>query len=180
VLTGALFLTTTGLASASPSHKGLGDGEMGRRHRFGNHLEKNCEAVKERIENKIEKRGEKSHEKGEKGRIGTHIEKMLTRFEDAGLDTSKLKEYLGILEQKITALKAERESLMVNVEKPIINCEATKEERKAAMEAFRAGMEPLRDNKEEIHTYMKETVHPEIKSLREQLKGSDDEESDEE
>lgn len=141
--------------------------------------EKRKEAVEEKCKN-MESRIEAQMNKYENGNISVEdvhknlkerIQNMVTRLENNGIDAGKLKEDLAELEQKIAQTAANYDTFIAGLEATkTYACGESQGQFRTKLQEAKKLMVSVRESRKETRSYIVNTIIPDIKALREQLK----------
>lgn len=138
-----------------------------------NITDKNCETVKVRLSNKLDSlknAGERKKEKYEN--IKTRVQAVIDTAKEQGVDTAKLEEDLVVLATKVEVYKAEAIELYDKLQKSA-SVDCTTEEGRAEMRVWlqeaRNQLKEVRSAMKDIHTFLRETLKPDLHDVKGQL-----------
>lgn len=111
-----------------------------------------------------------------------HLNNLVPKLQEAGLDTSDLETQIETLKTKIETFNTDFATYKQAVaDLQEIDCVAEPDGFKASLEAARAALDQVRTDAKDIRNYVKETIKKELVSLRSQLESDNsDSETEEE
>lgn len=143
-----------------------------RQEKIQERLENRCEKIQNRIGNRINKydEGKISTENVYK-RLKTRIGNLVTKLENNGIDASKLKNDLSTLNEKIEKVASDY-GVFVAALKETKNyaCGESQGQFRNKLQESRKLLGTVKQDRKETREYVVNTIIPDIKSLREQLK----------
>jgi len=134
--------------------------------------EEKCKNVESRIEAKMNKyeNGNVSVEDVYK-RLKERIRNMVTRLENNGIDASKLEDDLAVLEQKINQVSSSYDTFIAGLEETkTYACGESEGQFRTKLQEAKKLMANVRTGRQETRSFVVNTIIPDIKALREQLK----------
>ncbi len=142
--------------------------------------EQKCKRVEERVQNRITR-----FEEGKVRRMNAYdnlrnrITKIISRAEEKGDDVSKLKEYQGVLNGKITKFEESYKSFIVKLRgSQKYACGNSEGQFRGNLQQARETIKTVQENAQDIKNYVVNTIRPEIKTLKDQKPKTDGNESE--
>lgn len=129
-----------------------------------------CEQIKEKTRSRIEKfEGNNKYHQKNFNLIKQNIEELVTLFGQEGLDTSILEGYLVILETKLSKLYADHDAFIVALEASAgLSCDNIENEIKGKFQLAKQEGTDIKADIIDIKNYYKNTIRPELISLKKQ------------
>jgi hypothetical protein len=104
----------------------------------------------------------------------SRINKFISRFETAGLDTTNLKSYLATLQEKIDKFSNDYDAYIAKLkESKNLTCGHSEGEFKGTLVDARAELKLVHDDAADIRTYVRNTILSEIKTLKDKMPKED-------
>lgn len=128
-----------------------------------------------RIQKRVEERTSHFDEREGKHKkvyanLVNRINKFITRFETAGLDTTNLKSYPAVLQEKIDKFSDDYANYIAKLkESKNFTCGHSEGEFKGTLVDARAELKIVREDASDIRTYVRTTILPEIKALKDKM-----------
>lgn len=127
-----------------------------------------CEAVDKKLKTRVteNRRLEKAHE-AQYAQLKSRLEELIARAKEAGYDVTDLATQLGVLKAKVTKFKTDKEAYVAALAVAhTYSCGKSEGEFKEAIEAARAKLQVVHADVKDIHTYVKETIKPAVRELK--------------
>lgn len=142
-----------------------------------------CEQIKEKTRSRIEKfEGNNKYHQKNFNLIKQNIEEIVALFKEAGLNTANLESYLTILETKLAKLYADHAAFIVALEASEgVSCDNIESEIKGKFKIAKQEGEDIKADIIDVKNYYKDTIRPELISLKKEYleaTGIDSEEGD--
>jgi hypothetical protein len=132
--------------------------------------------VEERTSNFDERQGK--HKKVYDNLVN-RINKFISRFEAAKLDTTNLKSYLVTLQEKMDKFSTDYAAYIAKLkESKSFTCGHSEGEFKGALVDAKAELKMVHDDAADIRAHMKNTIIPEIKTLRDKMPKDENKDED--
>lgn len=144
--------------------------------------EKRCENVEKRVQTRIN-RYENNHSRHVKilENMEARLAKVITLFDEKGLDVSKLEADTATLSDMIDDVVATHETFVGELGKSEnYACGESEGEFKKQLSKARRVLPEVKEGIEQIRTFYKDTIRPEILDLRSQLEEEDEKEDEDE
>lgn len=104
-----------------------------------------------------------------------HLERLVSRLKDKGIDTATLEQQLTTLDEKIQTFKDDLATYKQDLsDLKDVDCIADPDGFQAALEAARADREKLSTDTLDIKSYVKDTIKPTLQQIRDQLKAQEE------
>lgn len=148
-----------------------------------NITEKNCSKVQSRIASKLEslkKAGEQREAKYQ--RISDRVQKVIELAKAQEIDTAKLEADLLVFSAKVTVYKEEVKKLYDLLETTKeVDCEGDQgpDELRVILQEAREQLKVVRTASKEIHTFLKDTLRPDLTKVKEALEALEDQQEQE-
>jgi chromosome segregation ATPase len=142
--------------------------------------EERCARIQKRIEERTSNFDEREgkHKKVYENLVN-RINKFITRFETANLDTANLKSYLATLQEKIDKFSTDYAAYIAKLkESKNFTCGHSEGEFKGVLVDARAELKLVHEDAAGIRTYMRDTIIPEIKALKDKMPKNEEKSDD--
>ena len=101
------------------------------------------------------------------------MNKLVEKLKAKGVDTTALEADIAVLQTKIDLFNTDLATYKQSVaDLAIMDCKTDPEGFKAALATARTNLEKVRTDAKEVHNYLKDTIKPLLKTLRDKVEGS--------